>query len=156
MRCQDQLTPDNAVANGFSKLGVQKFKSHCRECYNAIQNEKRHERTREIAAKLSAYQPKPRATSKAIKNLQIVYTFDMPEDVYSTLYRKDLLEMFEDFIRHKLEVPSSYVVKGIHNYAGEYFSHISHDPALLELIKTSLSQIHIRFTHEEIMHSIII
>jgi uncharacterized protein YqcC (DUF446 family) len=147
-RCKDHLTVDNAVPNGFSKLGWQKFKSHCRECYNAIQTEKRHEKTKEIAAKLSAYQPLSIPTSKALKNLQIVYTFDMPEGVYSTLHRKDLLDMFEDFIRHKLEVPSSYIVKCINNYAGEYFSHITHDPALLESIKTSLPQIHIRFTHE--------
>jgi hypothetical protein len=138
------------VPNGFSKLGWQKFKSHCRDCYNAIATEKRHAKTKAIAQQLAAYQPLPAPINlKPLKNLQVIYTFNMPESLYAILQRKDLVDMYEDFIRHKLETPSTYVIKCIGNYTSEYLSHIVNDASLIETIKTELApQIHIKFTHE--------
>ena len=148
-RCQDQLTPDNAVANGFSKSGIMKYKTSCRECYNTQYKERREAKTKAIAEQLSAFQPMSIVESKPIKNLQIKYTFNMPQEVYSLLHRKELLHIYQDFIRAKLEVPSGYVVKCIADYTSNYLSHIVSDPSLLEAIKTQLSpQIHITFTHE--------
>ena len=148
-RCQDQLTPDNAVANGFSKSGIMKYKTSCRECYNTQYKERREAKTKAIAEQLSAFQPMSIVESKPIKNLQIKYTFNMPQEVYSLLHRKELLHIYQDFIRAKLETPSSYVVKCIADYTSIYLSHIASDASLLEAIKTQLSpQIHITFTHE--------
>lgn len=149
MRCQDQLTPDNAVANGFSKSGIMKYKTSCRECYNTQYKERREAKTKAIAEQLSAFQPMTIVESKPIKNLQVRYTFNMPPEVYSLLHRKELLSIYQDFIRSKLEVPSGYVVKCIADYTSNYLSHIVSDASLLEAIKTQLSpQIHITFTHE--------
>ena len=87
--------------------------------------------------------------SKPIKNLQVRYTFNMAPEIYSILHKKDLLSIYQDFIRTKLEVPSGYVVKCIADYTSNYLSHIVSDASLLETIKTQLSpQIHITFTHE--------
>jgi hypothetical protein len=73
----------------------------------------------------------------------------MPPDLYSILRKKDLLEIYQDFMRSKLEVPSGYVVKCIADYSVQYLSHIVTDASLLESIKTELApQIHITFTHE--------
>ncbi len=149
MRCQDQLTPDNAVANGFSKTGIMKYKTSCRECYNTQYKERREAKTKAIAEQLSAFQPMTILESKPIKNLQVIYTFNMPPDLYSILRKKDLLEIYQDFMRSKLETPSAYVVKCIADYSVQYLSHIVTDASLLESIKTELSpQIHIKFTHE--------
>ena len=149
MRCQDQLTPDNAVANGFSKTGIMKYKTSCRECYNTQYKERREAKTKAIAEQLSAFQPMTILESKPIKNLQVIYTFNMAPEVYSLLHRKELLNIYQDFIRTKLEVPSGYVVKCIADYTSNYLSHIVSDASLLETIKTQLSpQIHITFTHE--------
>ena len=149
MRCQDQLTPDNAVANGFSKSGIMKYKTSCRECYNTQYKERREAKTKAIAEQLSAFQPMTIVESKPIKNLQVRYTFNMAPEIYSILHKKDLLSMYQDFIRSKLEVPSGYVVKCIADYTSNYLSHIVSDASLLETIKTQLSpQIHITFTHE--------
>ena len=148
IRCQDQLTPDNAVANGFNKSGIIKYKTSCRECYNTQQKERREAKTKAIAEQLSAFQLAI-VESKPIKNLQVKYTFNMPPEVYSLLHRKELLHIYQDFIRAKLEVPSGYVVKCIADYTSNYLSHIVSDASLLEAIKTQLSpQIHITFTHE--------
>ena len=149
MRCQDQLTPDNAVANGFNSHGVMKYKTSCRECYNKSYRDQRIAKTKAIAEQLSAFQPMTIVESKPIKNLQVRYTFNMPTEVYSLLHRKELLNIYQDFIRSKLEVPSGYVVKCIADYTSNYLSHIVSDASLLETIKTQLSpQIHIAFTHE--------
>ena len=113
MRCQDQLTPDNAVANGFSKSGIMKYKTSCRECYNTQYKERREAKTKAIAEQLSAFQPMTIIESRPIKNLQVRYTFNMAPEVYSLLHRKELLNIYQDFIRSKLEVPSGYVVKCI-------------------------------------------
>ena len=73
----------------------------------------------------------------------------MAPEIYSILHKKDLLSIYQDFIRTKLEVPSGYVVKCIADYTSNYLSHIVSDASLLETIKTQLSpQIHITFTHE--------
>jgi hypothetical protein len=149
MRCQDQLTSDNAVANGFSKSGIMKYKTSCRECYNTQYKERREAKTKAIAEQLSAFQPMSIVESRPIKNLQVRYTFNMPPEVYSLLYRKELLNIYQDFIRSKLEVPSGYVVKCIADYTSNYLSHIVSDASLLEQLKTNLSpQINISFTHE--------
>ena len=149
MRCQDQLTPDNAVANGFSKSGIMKYKTSCRECYNTQYKERREAKTKAIAEQLSAFQPITIVESRPIKNLQVRYTFNMAPEIYSILHKKDLLSIYQDFIRTKLEVPSGYVVKCIADYTSNYLSHIVSDASLLETIKTQLSpQIHITFTHE--------
>ena len=149
MRCQDQLTPDNAVANGFSKSGIMKYKTSCRECYNTQYKERREAKTKAIAKQLSAFQPLAIVESKPIKNLQVRYTFNMAPEIYSILHKKDLLSIYQDFIRSKLEVPSGYVVKCIADYTSNYLSHIVSDASLLETIKAQLSpQIHITFTHE--------
>ena len=149
MRCQDQLTPDNAVANGFSKSGIMKYKTSCRECYNTQYKERREAKTKAIAEQLSAFQPLAIVESKPIKNLQVRYTFNMAPEIYSILHKKDLLSIYQDFIRSKLEVPSGYVVKCIADYTSNYLSHIVSDASLLETIKAQLSpQIHITFTHE--------
>lgn len=149
MKCQDQLTPDNAVANGFSKSGIMKYKTSCRECYNTQYKERREAKTKAIAEQLSAFQPMTIVESKPIKNLQVRYTFNMAPEIYSILHKKDLLSIYQDFIRSKLEVPSGYVVKCIADYTSNYLSHIVSDASLLETIKTQLSpQIHITFTHE--------
>ena len=149
MKCQDQLTPDNAVANGFSKSGIMKYKTSCRECYNTQYKERREAKTKAIAEQLSAFQPINIVESRPIKNLQVRYTFNMSPEVYSLLHRKELLSIYQDFIRSKLEVPSGYVVKCIADYTSNYLSHIVSDASLLETIKTQLSpQIHITFTHE--------
>jgi len=149
MRCQDQLTPDNAVANGFSKSGIMKYKTSCRECYNTQYKERREAKTKAIAEQLQAFQPMTVVECKPIKNLQIKYTFNMPPEVHSLLDRKELLNIYQDFIRSKLEVPSGYVVKCIADYTSNYLSHIVSDASLLEQLKTNLSpQINISFTHE--------
>jgi hypothetical protein len=149
MRCQDQLTSDNAVANGFSKSGIMKYKTSCRECYNTQYKERREAKTKAIAEQLSAFQPMTIVESRPIKNLQVRYTFNMPPEVYSLLHRKELLNIYQDFIRSKLEVPSGYVVKCIADYTSNYLSHIVSDASLLEQLKTNLSpQINISFTHE--------
>jgi hypothetical protein len=149
MRCQDQLTSDNAVANGFSKSGIMKYKTSCRECYNTQYKERREAKTKAIAEQLSAFQPMSIVESRPIKNLQVRYTFNMPPEVYSLLHRKELLNIYQDFIRSKLEVPSGYVVKCIADYTSNYLSHIVSDASLLEQLKTNLSpQINISFTHE--------
>ena len=149
MKCQDQLTPDNAVANGFSKSGIMKYKTSCRECYNTQYKERREAKTKAIAEQLSAFQPITIVESRPIKNLQVRYTFNMAPEIYSILHKKDLLSIYQDFIRSKLEVPSGYVVKCIADYTSNYLSHIVSDASLLETIKTQLSpQIHITFTHE--------
>jgi len=148
-RCKDALTPENCLQNGFNKQGTAKYKSQCRECYNLTYREKREAKTKAIAEQLQAFQPMAIVECKPIKNLQLKYTFNMPPEVYGLLHRKELLHIYQDFIRSKLEVPSGYVVKCIADYTSNYLSHIVSDASLLEQLKTNLSpQINISFTHE--------